>query len=579
MGSQLRAGEVYRSGRNTDPDTVIIDGHPNIHHATASRTLSQIQLSKGINPLAKIKGPGERRRPAVLIRSSPWKAGTTDTPWHDRFDLENGRVVYFGDHRATHTVPLGSTQGNAVLLEVLEGHRATTAHLRARSVPLLVFAAVPRNKTPKGYVEFCGLAVIEHAEQIEQESDAGLPFPNYRYDLSLLDLGAESGEVDWSWIEARGNTTLSTDEALARAPRAWRRWVEHGSSPRPASGDGASGRIPSARVSDAAAAAALAKPSSSEPSSSETLTETLTETALLAELTRLKVHGRKARPTRHEPLALLWAMSRAAAGHHRPAPWRQFREEVGGLMKAFGLPGSAVTPEYPFWRLRTSPLWSIDGGPPEEAGDPTVATLDRLNPRAGITEQAARLLSDPLVMLRAASTLHEAYLHDVDLPTLLERLGMSGYLTASGIEEPAAAPDGPTVPAPRSENTVSRIIRNSALKTRLKRLHGDRCQVCALQLPTGTGTYSEGAHIRGLGRPHNGPDEITNLLVLCPNHHVQFDTLAIYVDPVGTVRTTADDTPLGPLRRHLDHPISETHLHYHRTLCTQDTANPKPSPT
>ncbi len=119
-----------------------IDGHPNIHHVTASERLAQIQLSKGINPIAKIKAPGGPRRPGILIRSSPWKAGTAETPWHDVFDLDNGRILYFGDHRVDHTVPVGTTQGNAVLLEALEEHQGLTAEQRAPAVPLLVFAAV-----------------------------------------------------------------------------------------------------------------------------------------------------------------------------------------------------------------------------------------------------------------------------------------------------------------------------------------------------------------------------------------------------------------------------------------------------
>ena len=35
--------------------------------------------------------------------------------------------------------------------------------------------------------------------------------------------------------------------------------------------------------------------------------------------------------------------------------------------------------------------------------------------------------------------------------------------------------------------------------------------------------YSEAAHIKPLGQPHDGPDKASNMLVLCPNHHLQFD--------------------------------------------------------
>jgi predicted restriction endonuclease len=111
------------------------------------------------------------------------------------------------------------------------------------------------------------------------------------------------------------------------------------------------------------------------------------------------------------------------------------------------------------------------------------------------------------------------------------------------------------------------------LAAQVKKLHGDRCQVCGLQLPTRFGTYSEAAHIRGLGRPHNGPDEPSNLLVLCPNHHVQFDALAIYVDSTGIVRMTADGSSVGTLRRHPAHRLSAAHLRYHRALCGRDTTD------
>ncbi|WP_327133609.1 hypothetical protein OG311_25595 [Streptomyces sp. NBC_01343] len=97
------------------------------------------------------------------------EGGTADTPWHDVFDLDNGRVRYYGANRVDHTVPVGSTQGNKVLLDASAAHQALTASERELALSLLVFKAAARNKTPKGYVEFAGIAVIERYEQIEQE--------------------------------------------------------------------------------------------------------------------------------------------------------------------------------------------------------------------------------------------------------------------------------------------------------------------------------------------------------------------------------------------------------------------------
>ncbi|MFJ5075638.1 HNH endonuclease [Streptomyces sp. NPDC088553] len=578
MGS-LRVGDVFRSAQNRDPSVRRIDGYPNIHHVTASTVLAQIQLSKGINPIAKAKTVGGRRRPAILIRSSPWKAGTAETPWHDVFDLDNGHVRYFGDHRVDHTVPVGTTQGNAVLLEALGEHQATTSEERALAAPMLLFAAVSRNGTPKGYVEFCGVAVIEDAEQIEQEAE-GRPFPNYRYDLSVLDLTAEDNQVDWGWIEDRGSPELSATDALTRAPRSWCQWVEQGHAALPKlrrqTTRGASNSGWHSEDDDRGSMTLFPVPrrpddSASAPSAPTGSLENMTVSELMDRLRSLKVHQRNGRQSRHKPLALLWGISRVATGKPSFAPWRQFRDEVGGLLAEFGLPDSSVTPEYPFWHLRTSQLWDVHGVPAEQATKVHAATFDRLNPEGGIVGRAERLLSDLCVRSEAIAVLRETYLADIDQHALMQRLGLAGYERASGVGDFTEDQGTEASPAARRTVAASRIVRDTDLAAKAKKLHADRCQICGLQLPTRFGTYSEAAHIRGLGRPHNGPDELPNLLVLCPNHHVQFDTLAIYVDPDGIVRMTADGSRIGELRPHPAHQINAAHLRYHRALCGRDT--------
>ncbi|MEV8287467.1 HNH endonuclease [Streptomyces niveus] len=588
MGDQLRVGEVLRSGRNTDPDEQVIEGYRNIHHVTASRDLAQIQLSKGINPMAQVKAAGGLRRPAILIRSSPWKAGSVETPWHDVFDLDNGHVRYFGDHRVDHEVAVGKTSGNTLLLNAVAEHQASSPEKRALAVPLLLFASVTRNKTPKGYVQFCGVGVIEHAEVIEQEAK-GSPFLNYRYDIAVLDLSSEDDQVDWAWIEARGNPDLTATDVLEYAPRSWRRWVEHGHAvlpeerrrTPPSDGDAAAHpRIGSRSHSpedDNESPGLL--PAPRIPSGRTTLPpqsglEGLTESELMSRLRNLRVHSKNGRASRHKPLALLWGISRVASGKPRLASWRQFQAETGGLLAEFGHPDSQVTPEYPFWHLRTSRLWDVHGIPPDEIVKPHAATFDRVNPEGGMTEQAGQLLADPFVRSQAVAILRESYLGDVDQRALMDRLGLAGYETASGrmeeVEDEVHDEEGNSGPASRRRTNVARIVRDARLVAKVKWLHGDECQVCGLQLPIRFTNYSEAAHIRGLGRPHNGPDELENLLVLCPNHHVQFDGLAIYIRRDGTVLSTRDESWVGELRRHPDHVISEAHLRYHRALCGRD---------
>ncbi|MEV7090325.1 HNH endonuclease [Streptomyces sp. NPDC093085] len=578
MGSYLRVGEVLRSSRAREPSVETVDGYPNIHHRTASRILAPIQLSKGINPIAEVKVANVARRPAVLIRSSPWKAGSVETPWHDEFDLDNGRVVYFGDHRVDHTVPVGETQGNKVLRRAWASHCALSVQERTLAAPLLVFATVTRNKTPKGYVKFCGLAVIGNVEEMEQ-TDRGRPFPNFRYELALLDLSAEDDRLNWAWIEARGNQSLSTDEALERAPRSWQRWVE-----------GGSGVLPqvrqrplqlgepraSPRSADAPADEGMLFPTPPQPRSrpvpivvGDDRQPELTAARLMAKLRNLRAHQQNGRTSPHKPLTLMWAIARNARGEPRLSPWPTFRDEVGGLLVEFGHSRSTPTPEYPFWHLRTSGLWDVDGLSAEQASKISASLLNRSEPQAGLTRQADRLLSDPFVRSQAIAVLRETYFDDPAQHRLMEQLGLSGYENASGTEAPAEE-QGQQGPAARRATHTFRVVRDVGLANKVKDLHADHCQVCGKQLATRFGTYSEAAHIRGLGQPHNGPDELANLLVLCPNHHVQFDTLAIYVDPKGIIRSTTGDRRGGELRRHPDHRISEAHLRYHRALCGRD---------
>ncbi|MFD6425947.1 HNH endonuclease [Streptomyces sp. NPDC060198] len=591
MGSQLRVGEVMRSSQNRDPSIGFMDGYPNIHHLTASQVLAPIQLSKGINPIAEVKVARAARRPAVLIRSSPWKAGSTETPWHDEFDLENGRVTYFGDQRVDHTVSVGETQGNKVLRKAWANHRAMTAQERISAAPLLVFATVTRNKTHKGYVKFCGLAVIEDVEEIEQ-SDKGRPFPNLRYELALLDLGAEHDLLNWAWIEARANQRLSTTESLEHAPQSWRRWVEGGHAilpkirqrPLHLEEPKIGSRSPSRHAGEVALSLT---PTQSRSRSVHNAGHgdrqpRLTAAALMGRLKNLKVHRQDGRPSLHKPLTLMWAMAKNARGESRLSPWPEFRDGVGKLLIEFGHPQSSPTPEYPFWHLRTSGLWDVDGLPAERAGKISVPVLDRYKPQAGFTQQADFLLSDPFVRSQAIAVLRETYFAEFAQHNLMERLGLAGYENASGIEELAEETNQHDPAARRATNT-SRIVRDVGLANKVKEMHSDHCQVCGEQLAKRFGTYSEAAHIRGLGRPHNGPDELANLLVLCPNHHVQFDTLAIYIDPEGAVRATADGSHQSMLRRLPKHHISEAHLRYHRALCGRDAPdqeapvqNPRP---
>lgn len=82
----------------------------------------------------------------------------------------------------------------------------------------------------------------------------------------------------------------------------------------------------------------------------------------------------------------------------------------------------------------------------------------------------------------------------------------------------------------RRETNSTRIIRNTKITSQLKEEYDYQCQVCGEQRKQGPDTaYAEGHHIKPL--KNDGPDAISNLIVLCPNHHADFDYGMIKLDP------------------------------------------------
>jgi HNH endonuclease len=78
----------------------------------------------------------------------------------------------------------------------------------------------------------------------------------------------------------------------------------------------------------------------------------------------------------------------------------------------------------------------------------------------------------------------------------------------------------------RRPREISQQVRDRKLASELKAAYENRCMFCGELLAVSASPeqhYSEAAHIKPLGAPHNGPDTLPNLLVLCPNHHLQFD--------------------------------------------------------
>jgi putative restriction endonuclease len=116
-----------------------------------------------------------------------------------------------------------------------------------------------------------------------------------------------------------------------------------------------------------------------------------------------------------------------------------------------------------------------------------------------------------------------------------------------------------TLVTSRVKLNVLRIIRDTVLCRQIKELYKYECQVCGITIKVKGVFYAEAAHIKPLGKPHDGPDQPDNLLCLCPNHHVMFDKGVFSINDDFSLKGI-----VGKLNFHPNHTISLENLKYHR---------------
>jgi len=141
-----------------------------------------------------------------------------------------------------------------------------------------------------------------------------------------------------------------------------------------------------------------------------------------------------------------------------------------------------------------------------------------------------------------------------------------GQVEDEGDQEDIGVSSFGTVTPARSNVTTSRVIRNSAVGNKVKQIYDYKCQICGISLETPAGPYAECCHIRPLGKPHNGPDTLDNVLCLCPNHHVLFDSHAIHLSDEFYVVETGEE-----IRIEREHNLNAEHIQYHRNLVSVKT--------
>ena len=124
--------------------------------------------------------------------------------------------------------------------------------------------------------------------------------------------------------------------------------------------------------------------------------------------------------------------------------------------------------------------------------------------------------------------------------------------------------------ADRASSTVNRIKRDVSLAENIKEIYEYKCQICNVYLKTPSGGIAIGAHIKGLGKPHNGPDVIENMICLCPNHHTQFDYYGFYIEPESFEIKGLNGFEGKKITLNKKHKIENRFLKYHKKEYTKN---------
>jgi len=224
----MRIGETIRYPAKIVKDSHV-DGLRNWYSLTAApdgANWKVIKLDSGINTSAV---SGISRIPFLALSSSPHRFGSSETPWEDVHRPDQGYSRYFGDAKP----------GLKSATEYLGNQRMLQAFIqqggdkgaRVDAPPILIFEAVEAAGRIKGQRLFHGVGVITNAELVVQREDRAQrrTFPNYVFEIAILDLSNENETLDWEWINARRDGNKSAEDALKLAPVSWQRWVDRGS--------------------------------------------------------------------------------------------------------------------------------------------------------------------------------------------------------------------------------------------------------------------------------------------------------------------------------------------------------------
>jgi hypothetical protein len=188
----------------------------------------------------------------------------------------------------------------------------------------------------------------------------------------------------------------------------------------------------------------------------------------------------------------------------------------------------------------------------EEGMTPTLPPTDELIDRLGAADFWTLTALDASIGQSAAFDLVELYralggpsrfFIETSAPLIVEGITVPPLAV---LEEASRSAD--LVPIARTYVQAQRLVRDRRVVLYLKRLYEDRCCLCGKSvLLDESRRYSEAGHVWPVGKPFEGPDHPSNVLIFCPNHHKAFDYGAAYLVAAGgdyAIRSAVGDNEI-----------------------------------
>ena len=227
---------------------------------------------------------------------------------------------------------------------------------------------------------------------------------------------------------------------------------------------------------------------------------------LLDKLGRLNVCLSGDRRAPHKPLLLLLALSRVQRGLEPGFEFNDAEQALLPLLRDYAPPVQhRHQPELPYWHLRSDNLWEVEGAeamPRQMGGFPKMGALRRS--RASMPRWALDLLhADPALVAQAAQLLLDKHFPET-------------------LHESIARDVGLALDLPEAPVTSGLRPRDATFAREVLRAYEHRCAVTGFRAALDGAYFGvEAAHVRA--HCWNGPDVVTNGLVLTPTMHKLFD--------------------------------------------------------